>query len=137
MTEKLILGPPGCGKTYTLINIVKQELQNGTAPERIGFVSFSKKAIEEAKARTTVELGLSDRDVPWFRTLHSTGFQWMGMKAEEVVSRYDFRKLGLLLGMAFSNNTAASLADGILPAAVQEGNKYYRVMVSYQTCLSI
>tara|TARA_R110000796_G_scaffold5063_2_gene19184 strand:- start:2992 stop:4539 length:1548 start_codon:yes stop_codon:yes gene_type:complete len=128
MTEKLILGPPGCGKTYTLINIVKKELQSGTAPERIGFVSFSKKAIEEAKARTTAELGLIDRDVPWFRTLHSTGFQWMGMKAEEVVSRYDFRKIGLMLGMAFNNNTAASLADGILPASVQEGNKYLEMI---------
>ena len=124
MSEKLILGPPGCGKTYRLINIVKEELSNGTPPEKIGFVSFSKKAIEEAKSRTVVQLGLSDKDVPWFRTLHSTGFQWLGMKTEEVISRYDFKQLGLELGLIFDNNTAAALADGLLPASVQEGNKY-------------
>ena len=124
MSEKLILGPPGCGKTYRLINIVKEELSNGTAPDKIGFVSFSKKAIEEAKSRTVVQLGLSDKDVPWFRTLHSTGFQWLGMKTEEVISRYDFKQLGLELGLIFDNNTAAALADGLLPASVQEGNKY-------------
>ena len=124
MSEKLILGPPGCGKTYRLINIVKEELSNGTPPEKIGFVSFSKKVIEEAKSRTVVQLGLSDKDVPWFRTLHSTGFQWLGMKTEEVISRYDFKQLGLELGLIFDNNTAAALADGLLPASVQEGNKY-------------
>ena len=128
MIEKLILGPPGCGKTYTLINIVRQELENGTPPDRIGFVSFSKKAVEEARDRTAIELGLSNKDVPWFRTLHSTGFQWMGMKVEEVVSRYDFRQLGLELGMAFDQNTASSLADGLLPVSVQEGNKYLEMI---------
>ena len=128
MSEKLILGPPGCGKTYRLINIVKEELSNGTAPDKIGFVSFSKKAIEEAKSRTVVQLGLSDKDVPWFRTLHSTGFQWLGMKTEEVVSRYDFNMLGKELGLIFDNNTASALADGLLPASVKEGNKYLELI---------
>ena len=41
-SEKLIFGPRGCGKTYTLINIVKQELANGTPPDRIGFVCSQK-----------------------------------------------------------------------------------------------
>ena len=58
--KKLIFYPPGCGKTYTLINIVKQELANGTPPDRIGFVSFSKKSISEAILRAGSELGLEE-----------------------------------------------------------------------------
>ena len=124
MDEKLLLGPPGCGKTYRLIEIVKNELQNGVSPEKIGFVSFSKKAIEEAKSRTVAELGLALDNVPWFRTLHSIGFQWLGMNTDQVLNAYDFNKIGAEVGMIFDNNTATSMEDGMLPVSVREGNKY-------------
>ena len=39
----LILGPPGCGKTYTLIERVQEKLQEGVHPSRIGVVSFTTK----------------------------------------------------------------------------------------------
>ena len=99
MVEKLLLGPPGCGKTYRLVEIVKEELQKGVSPDKIGFVSFSKKAIEEAKMRTVSELGLALDNVPWFRTLHSIGFQWLGMNSDQILSRYDFNQLGALVSL--------------------------------------
>ena len=99
-TETLIFGPPGCGKTYTLINLIREELANGTPPDRIGFVSFSKKSIEEARTRAGSELGLTHKELPWFRTLHSIGHRWLGLNHEDIMSYHDFQTLGRDLGIA-------------------------------------
>ena len=86
MTEEtLIFGPPGCGKTHTMIEIVRQELANGTPPDRIGFGSFSRKSIQEARERVSTALQLTEKDVPWFKTLHSIGFNWLGMDKSETI----------------------------------------------------
>ena len=53
--ETTIFGPPGTGKTTRLIEIVQQELDSGTPPERIAFVSFSRKAAEEARERGSTD----------------------------------------------------------------------------------
>ena len=33
-------GPPGTGKTTTLMNIIEKSLDEGVAPEKIAFISF-------------------------------------------------------------------------------------------------
>ena len=49
MKTKIILGPPGTGKTYNLLKLVEAELARGTPPDRIAFVAFTKKAANEAR----------------------------------------------------------------------------------------
>ena len=41
---KKVLGPPGTGKTYTLLEYVDSYLQKGIPIDKIGYFAFTKKA---------------------------------------------------------------------------------------------
>ena len=70
--KTIILGPPGTGKTTTLLNLVDEFIQDGVRPKQIGYFSFTKKAANEAADRAAEKFGLDkDNDLPFFRTLHS------------------------------------------------------------------
>ena len=137
-TETLIFGPPGCGKTHTLMEIMQKELDNGTPPDRIGFVSFSKKSIKEAKTRAMSKFSLLDDDLPWFKTLHALGFAWLGMEKKNVVDPSDLRGLEWELGVRFDNITADMLGEGLIPPSRQKGNRYLSIIGrSKMRCISL
>ena len=65
-----IFGPPGTGKTTTLLNMVDEALEAGTHPHQIAFLAFTRKAANEARDRAAERFGLDAiNDLIYFRTL--------------------------------------------------------------------
>ena len=105
---KIILGPPGTGKTHNLLNLVEQELAKGTPPDRIAFVAFTKKAASEARDRAMKKFNLEEQHLPYFRTLHSFAFNQLGLTKSEVMSRDNYKEFGHTFGMDLG-----SISDGV------------------------
>ena len=104
---QVILGPPGTGKTSTLLSLIEDELESGTQPESIGFFTFTKKAVNEGKERAMNKFNISDRELPFFRTLHSLAFRQLGLTRESVVSHTDIKDLNEKLNLRLTGRTTS------------------------------
>lgn len=97
----LTLGPPGTGKTTRLLDILDRELgERGVAPDRIAYVSFTRKAAYEARDRALERFTrYSEDDFRWFRTLHSLAYGVLGLSKDDVFTRSARITLGKKLGL--------------------------------------
>ena len=69
---KKVLGPPGTGKTMTLLNEVNNYLVKGVPLNKIGYFAFTRKAAAEARERfLNKNKNYVRTDVKFFQTLHS------------------------------------------------------------------
>ena len=95
--KTIVLGPPGTGKTTTLLNKVDDYLKQ-TDPDKVGYFAFTQKAAYEARDRAIKKFNLTEDDLPYFRTLHSLAFRKLGIKKEDVMQRRHYVDLGKKLG---------------------------------------
>jgi len=91
--KTIVFGPPGTGKTHTLLEKVDEYLKT-TNPDRIGYFAFTKKAANEAKERAMKKFNLEEDDLPYFRTLHSLAFKSLGLKKNQVMQKRHYEDLG-------------------------------------------
>ena len=91
--KTIVLGPPGTGKTTTLLNKVDDYLKN-TDPDKVGYFAFTQKAAYEARDRAIKKFNLDEDDLPYFRTLHSLAFRRLGIKKENVMQRRHYQDFG-------------------------------------------
>jgi DNA helicase II / ATP-dependent DNA helicase PcrA len=104
----VFLGPPGTGKTSKMLDVMESELSAGTRPDRVAYITFTKKGALEALQRAVDPAGrlgrlrLTPNDLPWYRTIHSLVFRQMGYRKSQVVGRESYGDLGKKLGIVFT-----------------------------------
>jgi len=104
---KVIIGPPGTGKTTRLLRIVDEAIKNGTRPDKIGFISFTKKAVNEARDRAVDIFKLEKEDLVYYRTIHSLAFRQLSMNSKSVMQWRNYKEIGELLGVRITGNVKA------------------------------
>jgi superfamily I DNA/RNA helicase len=90
-----VIGPPGTGKTQTLLDKVIEYKNAGTPLDRIGYFAFTRKAAHEARDRFLETFpNLNKKDIKHFRTLHSFAFKYLGLQEENVMQEEHYKIIG-------------------------------------------
>ena len=92
---KKILGPPGTGKTRTLLKFVDSYIKQGVPLNQIGYFAFTKKAAGEAQGRMLKDNPhLEKKDLKYFQTLHSFAFHTLGLSEDGVMQPEHYEQIG-------------------------------------------
>ena len=103
MASRKILGPPGTGKTTKLLKYVNTFYKLGTPLNKIGYFAFTKKAANEATNRMLdLHKHLTEKDIPFFKTLHAFAFNILALKKSQVMQKEHYEDIGRKIGIEVS-----------------------------------
>lgn len=106
-------GPPGTGKTTTLLNQVDKFMSEGVSPNEIGYFAFTRKASHEARDRAVARFNLDpEKDFTYFRTLHSFAFLLMGYNASEILKETHLKEFSEKIGVDITTGSGIEQDDG-------------------------
>jgi len=92
-TVRRIFGPPGTGKTHSMMKIIEERLSEGVKPQNIAFVSYNNVAANEAKKRIADHFSeYKEDDFIFFRTIHSLATALGGFKSMRLMESKDILK---------------------------------------------
>jgi superfamily I DNA/RNA helicase len=77
-------GPPGTGKTTTLMDVIEREIESGVPVSKIGGFTYRRSMAEEFADRAAAVSGEAVDDSSWFRTTHSAAYRLLDLNEEDV-----------------------------------------------------
>jgi superfamily I DNA/RNA helicase len=146
MTSKTIkiFGSPGTGKTTTLLNILDEKIAEGYNPLKIGYFSFTRRAIKEARNRIIKKFKLSEDDLDYFRTIHSLCYRTLNVNSGQVFKGERLKEFSELVrvemsGVSEENTSGLTIGnkkgdlllfcDEVTRSSERDLNKYERIRV--------
>lgn len=127
----ILLGPPGTGKTTTLIADIADRLET-TSAELIGFTSYSRSACEEARSRAAAKLDLSPSQLVWFRTLHSFCARLLRWDKDQWLSDKDMAEFRKRYGYKLSSDNRDQSDDDAATEPAPKSTKDDQLRSAYE-----
>jgi len=107
-----IFGPPGTGKTTTLLNMVEKQMEDGILPNQIAFLAFTRKAAREARERAAKRFSLNmDKDLFYFKTLHSFAFAMSDIQSSQLMKGEHMDDLSKIIGFNLKSSQNGFFMD--------------------------
>jgi superfamily I DNA/RNA helicase len=108
---KKIFGTAGAGKTTYLISEIEQLFKSGVTPDRIAFVSFTNKAVDEMVERMIVKFPKFEKEqFGKFKTIHAMSFSFSSNR--NVMQQKDLFGIANEMGMEISMFQTAEEGGG-------------------------
>jgi DNA helicase-2/ATP-dependent DNA helicase PcrA len=106
-----IFGPPGTGKTATLLEMLASYLEAGVPPSKIGYLAFTVKAATEAKERASRIKGVNPTDLVWFKTIHAFCYKVVGYERGDIMQKKHYREVCESINVDYSGFVDMSEGD--------------------------